>query len=832
MNARKLAAGVAGPWLTVWMAVFVLIAGSVGFVRVELDQELEMAQAAMERELQLLASSIHKALRLGNYQDTFDTLKAWGTAHADIVSLHLTAENGFVISEYERLSPAARSLFREIPIDYSYDQRAFLGMRVDLAGLAQSRTRLIAQVGFALVFTASMLAALAYFSMRHRHEALRLQQLATERERANRALSEEIQQRRNVERERDRLASLFEATTDLVGVTDPAGNLLYLNRAARRFAGIQDEATTPLNFAAFHPPWALRRVTQEGIPTAIRHGSWSGETALLDADGKEIPVSQVILSHKDEHGNVLYLSTIVRDMSEHKRVEEALRARTAQLQSIINNAPVMLWSCDRRGLITLSEGRGLESLGLKPGETVGKSVGEVYENAPELLTAVHQALEGQQAVAYPRIRGRLFEAHCAPAWGSTGHIQGVIGVCVDTTERYEGEEKLRAGEVSLREQKRLLAEAQAIAHLGNWSNDLITGRSIWSDETFRLLGLEPGGIEPNFEVFAARLHPEDRETVMATIQRARDPAVRHPYRIEYRLLTPLGERYVEECGQASFDATGRAVRLFGTTMDITARKQAERELERHRQHLEELVAERTAALRAVNAELSAFSYSVSHDLRAPLRAIHGFSKILLDDYSDKLDAEGRSHLMRVCSAAERMGGLIDDLLELSIVGRTALNIGCVDLTALAQEVTEQLQASEPQRKIEVHIARDLSAFADPRLIRLVLQNLLGNAWKYTRRTEQPRIELTGRYDEHEVVFQVRDNGVGFDMAHADKLFRPFQRLHRSSEFEGTGVGLAIVARILLRHGGHAWADSVLGRGATFYFALPREKGGSAKGPVL
>lgn len=824
MSARKLILGAVRSWLLASLAVTALLVSSVWFVQAESREDLMMTTAAMEREHQLLASLIRRELRLGNYQDTFETLKAWGEANADIVSLHLTAENGFVISEYERLLPAARSLFREMPIEYSYDQRAVLGMRIDLASLEERRTRLLGQVGFALVFISSMLAALAYLSARHRREALRLQELALERERSNAALSQEIQQRRSVESERDRLASILEQTTDIAAIADAQGNLLYMNRAGRAVLGLTENAALGFSASRFYPLWAWDIVKQQGIPTAIRTGAWSAETALCDADQREIPVSQVVLSHKDEQGNVLYLSMVLRDMSERKRAEEMLRARTAQLQSIINSAPVILWCCDKDAIISLSEGRGLEPLGLRPNEVVGRFVGDVYDDSGGILDAVRQSLEGHVAVAYPRARGRQFEARCAPSRDAAGNILGVIGVCVDTTERYQTEEKLRASEASLREQKRLLAEAQELAHLGNWSEDLITGISTWSDEAFRLLGLEPGSIEPNVERFEQAIHPDDRDRVVAAMRQAIDPAVRAPYHIEYRIVTPTGERYVEERGQVVFDEAGKAERLYGATLDITARKQAEFELARHRQHLEELVEERTAALRAANAELAAFSYSVSHDLRAPLRAIHGFSKILLDDYSDRLDAEGRSHLTRVCSAAERMGGLIDDLLELSIVGRTELHTEHVDLTALAHEVIDQLRASEPQRNVEVHIAGDLRTVADPRLMRLVLQNLLGNAWKYTRRTDHPRIEMTGRYDEAEAVFEVRDNGVGFDMAHAAKLFRPFQRLHRSSEFEGTGVGLAIVARILLRHGGHAWADSAPDRGATFYFALPKKKG--------
>jgi signal transduction histidine kinase len=242
--------------------------------------------------------------------------------------------------------------------------------------------------------------------------------------------------------------------------------------------------------------------------------------------------------------------------------------------------------------------------------------------------------------------------------------------------------------------------------------------------------------------------------------------------------------------------------------------------------LEGQVAERTAALsryaadlEAANRELEAFSYSVSHDLRAPLRAIHGFSQAALDDAGDRLGPGTSDHLRRVRAAADRMALLIDDLLELSRVARSELRAEPVDLSQLAHRVVTDLRQSQPARDLELRIAQDLRVMGDPRLLRLALQNLLDNAWKFTARRARATIEL-GVTNGQEPVFFVRDDGAGFDMAYADKLFGVFQRLHTPAEFPGTGVGLAIVQRIVQRHGGRIWADSAPDRGATFYFTLP------------
>lgn len=266
-----------------------------------------------------------------------------------------------------------------------------------------------------------------------------------------------------------------------------------------------------------------------------------------------------------------------------------------------------------------------------------------------------------------------------------------------------------------------------------------------------------------------------------------------------------------------------AVAMYLVARIVRVRRRAEEdrqsklELERH-------VVERTAQLAAANKELEAFSYSVSHDLRAPLRAIDGFSRIVIEDHGTHLGTEAIDYLGRVRTAAQRMGTQIDDLLELSRVGRAEMRRTDVDLSRLAHAVVEQLRVGEPGRLVDVTIAPALVGHGDERLLRLVLENLLGNAWKYTRLTAAARIDFSATPGEGETVYCVRDNGAGFDMTYVDKLFRPFQRLHRAEEFEGTGVGLAIVARVMARHGGRVWGQGDPGKGATFCFTLPRAVG--------
>jgi len=258
--------------------------------------------------------------------------------------------------------------------------------------------------------------------------------------------------------------------------------------------------------------------------------------------------------------------------------------------------------------------------------------------------------------------------------------------------------------------------------------------------------------------------------------------------------------------------TEEGLLVTSAVRDISERKRAEQRIE-----------ERTRQLAALNRELEAFSYSVSHDLRAPLRSIEGFAKILLRDYTGKqLDNMASEHLQRMRAAAGRMGQLIEDLLELSQVSRAELSLDLVDLSRIATDTIQDLRNRDPDRHVEVAIEPGMIAKGDSRLLAVVLNNLLGNAWKFTSKSPMALIEFKKEEIDGRDTFCIRDDGAGFDSAFADKLFAPFQRLHRVSEFEGTGVGLAIVQRVIQRHNGRIWADSEIGQGATFRFTLDGE----------
>jgi len=269
-----------------------------------------------------------------------------------------------------------------------------------------------------------------------------------------------------------------------------------------------------------------------------------------------------------------------------------------------------------------------------------------------------------------------------------------------------------------------------------------------------------------------------------------------------------------------YDSMGRVVGILVFSQDLTEQRQAEAEIRRLNEELEQRVSVRTAELRAANQELESFAYSVSHDLRTPLRTIDGFSQLVLEEHGDVLPPSAHDYLDRLRGAAQRMGHLIDDLLKLTRVSRSELRRVDVDLSALARQAVEDLRRAHPDRRVDVVIEATPFAKGDPMLLSTVMQNLIGNAWKFTGRAAEPRIEIGSRtVGGDRTAFYVRDNGVGFDMVYADKLFGAFQRLHSYEEFEGSGIGLATVQLIIRRHAGEVWAESAPDQGTTFYFTL-------------
>ncbi len=393
---------------------------------------------------------------------------------------------------------------------------------------------------------------------------------------------------------------------------------------------------------------------------------------------------------------------------------------------------------------------------------------------------------------------RDFSVRAVPVLAEDGSIREWAGIHTDITERKRTEQTWRDGERRFREladsMPQIVWTAPPDGHFDYYNRR-------WYEFTGR-----PEGMSGD-ESWRDVVHPDDQEECLARWH----GAIRSgdAYEIEYRLRHRSGSyHWFLRRALPVRDPAGRITRWFGTCTNIDGVKHKEEVLRRAKEETE-----------AANRDLEAFSYSVAHDLRAPLRSIDGFSQAILDDNADQLDAQGISYLTRVRAAAQRMAQLIDALLSLASVSRAELRKERVDITHLARGIMDRLRETDPARGATVIVADGLTAEGDPKLLAAIMENLLGNAWKFTGQTPEAHIEVGATTKDGQAGFFVRDNGAGFDMAYADKLFGAFQRLHTNTEFPGTGIGLATVQRIVSRHGGRIWAQSELARGATFFFTL-------------
>ena len=374
----------------------------------------------------------------------------------------------------------------------------------------------------------------------------------------------------------------------------------------------------------------------------------------------------------------------------------------------------------------------------------------------------------------------------------------------------------KAAEDALRTSQNLMNQAQKLANIGAWQADLVTGRigSITRSASFLSFPSSDYAITD----MLAMIHPEDRPRVMALWPRAVKGEV--AYEIEYRVVLEGREYWHSVKAEFERDDQGRALRALGVTQDITERKRIELEVQHLNATLEQRIRDRTRALRDAYDELESYSYAVAHDLRSPLRIINGFAQALRED-NPALNTSSQDHLGRIMGASKKMGELIDGLLKLSQYARGEVQRQTVNLSAIATRIFEELMVAEPQHEATWEIEPDLLVQADPALIEALMQNLLNNAWKYTAGVPQARIRVFSRLVDGVREYCVGDNGAGFDMAHAGKLFQPFQRLHQPHEFAGLGIGLATSRRIVQRHGGVLRADSQPSQGATFSFTLPQ-----------
>jgi PAS domain S-box-containing protein len=519
------------------------------------------------------------------------------------------------------------------------------------------------------------------------------------------------------------------------------------------------------------------------------------------------------------------LLAVLRDVTNAVRAEMALRESEEKFSKAFRASP------DAVVISEFETGRYLEVndsherlTGYTREQVLGKDAIElgVYrdqEQRKERLAELSRSGKISDLELYlTRTDGNIAIARCNVELIELGGRKCLITVLRDVTDRVHAEQALRESEEKFSKAFHVSPNAITIT-------EIESARFVDVNEGYtKLFGFTREEVLGRTALEVGMWQdPIERAQLMAELREkgsVRDHAVHVKNRAGHEFTMLFSSDRIELGGKPHYVTVGQ---------DITERVEAEKalraseeQLRRLNAELERRVADRTAQLTAANAELESFSYSVSHDLRSPLRAIDGFSKALEEDFSEQLGEEARDYLRRVRAGSQRMGQLIDDLLQLSRAARMELRREKVPLSALALEIAELMRERQPLPAVDFQCQEGLSALADPALTRIVLENLLSNAWKYTRKTAAPRVEfgvVPAEDSPRESLFFVRDNGAGFDMRYAAKLFSPFQRLHPTSEFEGTGIGLATVRRIATRHGGRVWAESVVGAGTIVYFTL-------------
>ncbi len=554
------------------------------------------------------------------------------------------------------------------------------------------------------------------------------------------------------------------------------------------------------------------------------------------------------------------------DLTEQQDAEAALRASEQRFHILAQVSPVGIFRTDAAGSCIYVNERWREMAGMSEREAAGEGWARALhpQDRERVFREWQQAASGQHPFRtecrFQRPDGTVtwLLAQAAAERDKQGDVVGYVGTITDITERKRSEEAIQniASGVSAQTGERFFESL--VIHLTRIFHADYAFVGLFEDQQqIRTIAVcDHGRSAENFTYTLAGT-PCASVVGQQTCSYTHDVQSRFPH--DEMLKTLNIESYI---GIPLFDQAGKPLGLMAVLNSnamqdspwiqpileiFAARTSAElerlhalAELERHRDSLEERVRERTAEVQAqamiiegeraalayANRELESFAYSVSHDLRAPLRAINGFGQALEEDCGASLDEEGRDYLRRIRMASQRMGHLIDDLLMLSRVSRQQLQRQEVALSRIAEEIMAELQEASPERRAEVIIEPGLRASGDGHLLRVVMENLLGNAWKYTSKAPLARIEFGALRQGDEEVYYVRDNGAGFDMRYADKLFIAFQRLHHLDEYEGSGIGLTTVARIIHRHGGRVWGEGESGQGAAFYFVLHPQRQGA------
>jgi PAS domain S-box-containing protein len=647
----------------------------------------------------------------------------------------------------------------------------------------------------------------------------------------NAGMTDRAQAETELRKSEAQLHTIVENLDEGVIVSDLNGRFLQWNRAALKLHGYSGFDRDRRRVTELIDTFELSTLGGKPVPVEqwplarILRGENLRDLALsarrIGANWERVFNYGGTLVH-DANGQPLMAILTIGDITERKRAERMLRQSEARIRAVLESALDCVIAMDHEGKIIEFNPAAEKTFGYRREETIGRLLADLII-PPSLRERHRQGLSHYLATGDAPVLGKHLELTAVRRDGSEFPVELAItrigdqeppmftGFIRDITDRKRSEEMLRASE----EQYRTLFESNPNPM---W---------VFDSETLSFLAVNAAAVKHygySEEEFLAMTiknirPPEDIPSLMANLSQASsglDESTQWRHRKKNGALIDV------EVTSHELMWRGRRANLV-LISDITARKRAEEGIRQLNVELEERVKQRTAELEAANKELEAFSYSVSHDLRAPLRAVDGFSQAVLEDYGARLPPEARHYLQTVREGAQRMGVLIDDLLAFSRLSRLPLRKQSVDTAKLVHDSLEQLESERDRRNIDLRIGDLPSCHGDPALLKQVWINLLSNALKYTRHRQCAIVEVGGARQNGEAAYFVRDNGTGFDMQYAHKLFGVFQRLHRAEEFEGTGVGLAIIQRIIHRHGGRVWAEAAVDRGATFHFTVGEAK---------
>ncbi len=618
------------------------------------------------------------------------------------------------------------------------------------------------------------------------------------------------------------LDNILSSALDLAIVaTDDRFIVRYFNTTAEKLFGYEKKEIIGRNVTEIHE-W-------EGVePSAFEEGverikviGFHEYRINKERGGNEVIIESRVSGIHDENGQRVGYVLMAKDITARQMAENALVKSERKYRLLMEYANDAIFVADAEtGTILDANKAAAELIGCSVFELIGMHQADLHP--PEKLES-YQALFAEHVksgfgvvsdIVVQHRDGRRIPVEIRAGVTDLGEKRVIQGIFRDVTERKKAED-------AIRESRAGLAKAQEIAHLGSWDWNIISDTLTWSDEVFRIFAVDTAEFFTTYDSFLKSVHPEDRKQVVEAV----DAALKYPdkpYDIQHRIVRPDGtQRVVREQAEIIRDDQGQAVRMLGTVHDITELKEIEQALIELNNNLESRVAQRTSQLAAANLELEAYSYSVAHDLKAPLNNAIGFCRILSDEFQEQFDHDGREHLEWLFKSILQMRSRVDDYLQLARSTRVSFHVQEVDLSELmAQAVATVAQDSPELAGVEVDITPNLLVNGDSNLLSVVAENLIANAFKFSGSQEKAKIEFgVEKNSAGEDEFFVRDNGVGFDQEYSSRLFEPFERLHDQDEFSGSGIGLTTVKRIIERHNGKIRGQATPGDGATFYFTI-------------